>query len=94
MSNNRSPSKARIETVTRKEKPWCSKTVALEIERIYGEGEGDLTYVDAVVEFCENNEIEVEDVIRVLHKNIVEKIKEESIALNIIKGNKKKKLPF
>ena len=85
--------KQRIEAMS-KPKGLCNKTVALEIEAIVRSAKGNLTYVDAVVHFCEKNELEVEDIAKVLHKNILEKIKEESIQLNIIKGEKKAKLPF
>ncbi|MCK5867725.1 MAG: hypothetical protein KAG14_04935 [Mycoplasmataceae bacterium] len=67
--------------------------VAMEIEKMTNSQE-DVTYLDAIVEFCEKNNIEIEEAPKFLHKNILEKLKNQAIDLKLIEGHKKAKLPF
>ena len=51
-----------------------------------------MNYIDAVLHFCEVNEIEVESVPKLLSKPLKEKIKYEAMELNFIKKTSRAKL--
>ena len=51
-----------------------------------------MNYIDAVLHFCEVNEIEVESVPKLLSKPLKEKIKYEAQELNFIKKTSRAKL--
>ena len=53
-----------------------------------------MNYIDAIVEYCTNNEIELETVGKLVSKPLKEKIKCEAIELNYLKGTSKGKLPL
>ena len=72
-------------------KVYDDKKVALEIERLKSSG---ITYLDAIVIFCEKHNIEIEEAPKYIHKNILEKLKQESIELKLIYGEPSAKLPF
>lgn len=62
------------------------KGLDLQIEkRVLSSG---ITYVDAVVEFAKEHEIDIEDVVKELHSSVVEKIQVEFINRNMVKGEK------
>ena len=52
----------------------------------------DINYIDAVLHFCEVNEIEVESVPKLLSKPLKEKIKYEAQKLNYMKKTSRAKL--
>lgn len=66
--------------------------IAIEIEKMVADG---LNYIEAVVEFCEKYNIEVEDAPKFIHKNIMEKLKLDAERLKHVESTKGKgKLPF
>ena len=52
-----------------------------------------MNYIDAIVEYCSDNEIEVESVSKLLNKPLKEKIKAVATELNFLKATSKGKLP-
>ena len=52
-----------------------------------------ITYMDAIVWYCESNKIEIETVTRLISKNLKEKIKEEALNANLLKEKRGAKLP-
>ena len=46
----------------------------------------DSSYMDAVLELCEKNEIDVRDVKKLLSKQIIEKIEYEARQANLVEG--------
>jgi len=56
--------------------------------------EPDLNYIDAVVHYCEENEIDIEKVSKLISKPLKEKLKYEAIQLNFLKRTTKAKLPL
>ena len=52
----------------------------------------DMNYIDAVLHFCEVNEIEVESVPKLLSKPLKEKIRYEAQKLNYMKKTSRAKL--
>ena len=57
------------------DKFMTSSKFSLEIERIVLQSNGELNYIEAVLTFCEENEIEIESVPKLLSKALKEKIK-------------------
>ena len=65
---------------------------ALEIEHIVMQE--NCNYIDAIVLFCENNNLEVDSVSKLISKPLKEKLKNDAVNLNFIKKTSKAKLPL
>ena len=52
-----------------------------------------MNYIDAIVEYCTQNEIEVESVSKLLSKPLKEKVKADATELNYLKKTSRGKLP-
>lgn len=52
----------------------------------------DMNYIDAIVSYCESNNLEVESVIKLISKPLKEKIKCDAINLNFLKRTSRAKL--
>ena len=72
---------------------YCSRRFAEEIEKLVKESR-DLSYIDAIVLFCENNSIEVDSVSKLISKPLKEKIRCEATELNLLKRTSHAKLPL
>ena len=53
-----------------------------------------MNYIDAIVEYCTENEIELETVNKLISKPLKEKIKYDAVELNYLKKTSKGKLPI
>ena len=53
-----------------------------------------MNYIDAIVQYCEDNEIELESVGKLVNKPLKEKIKFVATELNYMKKTSKGKLPL
>jgi hypothetical protein len=56
--------------------------------------ESHLRYIDAIIEYCEEREIELEAVGKLISKPLKEKIRYEAIELNYLIATTKARLPF
>jgi len=65
---------------------------AFEIEKIVIEE--NLNYIDAICHYCENNEIEVESVAKLISKSLKERLKWDATRLNFMKRTSRAKLPL
>jgi hypothetical protein len=65
---------------------------ALEIENIVVSHK--LNYIDAIILFCEENNLEIESVSKLISKPLKEKLKWDAINLNFIKKTSRAKLTF
>ena len=52
-----------------------------------------LSYIDAIVQYCEQNEIEIETVNKLVSRPLKEKLKAEAMDLNFLKKTSRGKLP-
>ena len=66
---------------------------AQEIERLVQENH-ELNYIDAIVVFCDQNNIELESVPKLLSKPLKEKLKFNAMELNFLKRSSRAKLPL
>jgi hypoxanthine-guanine phosphoribosyltransferase len=64
-----------------------SKEFSLIIEDIVKKHK-ELSYVDAIVKYCEENNIEIETTARLITKQLNQKIQHQSAQLNLLKGGK------
>lgn len=64
------------------------------IESMVKESEGLLNYIEAVVTYCEENDIEIDNVGKLLSKPLKERIKYDASRLNYIKQSSKGILPL
>jgi hypothetical protein len=61
-----------------------------DVERIAYEN--SMNYIDAIVHYCESNEIEIESVSKLISKPLKEKLKYDAQKLNFIKKTTRAKL--
>ena len=65
-----------------------------EIERLVKKSNGLITYIEAVVTYCQENEIEVETVPKLISKPLKERLRHEAQRLNYMKQSSKGVLPL
>ena len=62
-----------------------------EVERIVLDN-NDMNYIDAIIHYCDQNEIELETVPKLISKPLKEKLKYDAQELNFIKRTSRAKL--
>ena len=72
---------------------FCPARFAQEIETLV-HSEDKMSYIDAIIHFCEKNSIDVESVPKLISKPLKEKIKYEAMELNFLKKTSRAKLVF
>jgi hypothetical protein len=72
---------------------FCPAKFAQEIEGLVQVNK-DMNYIDAIVYFCDQNSIDVENVPKLISKPLKEKIKYEAQELNFLKRSSRAKLPI
>ena len=72
---------------------FCPAKFAEAIETLVLEN-ADMNYIDAIIHFCEQNNIDVESVPKLISKPLKEKIKYEASELNFLKRSSRAKLPI
>jgi len=65
---------------------------AMEIEKIVAENE--LNYIDAILDYCEKNNLEVESITKLISKPLKERLKWDATRLNFMKATSRAKLPI
>ena len=70
-----------------------SKEFSLIIEGVVKE-KRPITYMDAIIWYCEQNNIEIETTSRLISKSLKEKIQVEAMNANMLKVEKAGKLPI
>jgi len=71
---------------------FCPSRFAQEIESLVSEQK--TSYIDAIVNFCEQNNIDLESVPKLISKPLKEKLKCEATELNFLKRSSRAKLPL
>ena len=72
---------------------YSSKKFAEEIEKTVLENKG-MKYMDAIIFFCEKNNVDVESVPKLVSKPLKEQLKAEAMELNLLKRTSRAKLPL
>jgi len=72
---------------------FCPSKFAQEIENLV-QVNAEMNYIDAIVHFCEQNNIDLESVPKLISKPLKEKIKYEAMELNFLKKTSRAKLVF
>ena len=72
---------------------FCPSRFAQEIESLVQTHQG-MSYIDAIIHFCEMNNIDVESVPKLISKPLKEKIRYEATELNFLKKTSRAKLVF
>ena len=65
---------------------------SMEIEKIVAEER--LNYIDAICQYCEMNDIEIQSVTKLITKPLKERLKYDAIQLNFMKKTSRAKLPL
>jgi hypothetical protein len=55
---------------------------------------GNVTYIEAIVQYCEDNNLEIENVPKLLSKPLKERVRCEAIQLNCLRKSSRAKLPL
>jgi hypothetical protein len=76
------------------EKFMTPSKFSMEIERLVKTSNGLITYIEAVVTYCQENEIEMESVPKLLSKPLKERLRHEAQRMNYIKKSSKGVLPL
>ena len=72
---------------------FCPTRFAQEIENLV-QVNVEMNYIDAIVHFCEKNNIDLDSVPKLISKPLKEKIKCEATDLNFLKKTSRAKLVF
>ena len=56
--------------------------------------ENNLSYIESIVQYCEDNNIEVESVSKLISKPLKERLRCEAMQLNFLKKSSRAKLPL
>jgi hypothetical protein len=72
---------------------FCPSRFAQEIENLV-QVNIEMNYIDAIIHFCEQNNIDLESVPKLISKPLKEKIKYEAMELNFLKKTSRAKLVF
>ena len=64
----------------------------MEIEKIVAEEK--INYIDAICQYCEMNDIEIQSVSKLITKPLKERLKYDAIQLNFMKKTSRAKLPL
>lgn len=72
---------------------YCSRKFSEEIEIIVHDNKG-MKYIDAIIFFCEKNNLDVETVPKLISKPLKEKLRCEAMQLNFLKKTSHAKLPI
>jgi len=72
---------------------YCPSRFTQEIENVVTNN-SNMSYIDAVIYFCDQNSIDLESVSKLISKPLKEKIKYEAIELNFLKRSSRAKLPL
>ena len=75
-----------------KEKFLCQSKFAQDIEHLVMTSK--INYIEAIVTYCEENNIEFESVSKLISKPLKEKLKHEATQLNFLKKTSRAKLVF
>jgi len=73
---------------------FCPSKFSQEIEILVHGGDIRMSYIDAIVHFCEKNNLDVESVPKLISKPLKEKLKFEATELNFLKKTSRAKLVF
>jgi hypothetical protein len=75
------------------DKFFCPSRFSKEIEQVV-QNNPEMNYIDAIVHFCGNNNIDLESVPKLISKPLKEKLKCDATHLNFLKKTSKAKLLF
>lgn len=76
------------------EKFMTSAKFSMDIENLVKQSKYQINYIDAIIHYCHENDIDIESVSKLVSKPLKEKIRVDAIRLNFIKKTTKGVLPF
>lgn len=74
------------------EKFMTSSKFSMEIENLMMTSDGSMNYIECIVHYCSENNIEIETVSKLISKPLKEKLKYDAQRLNYMKKTSKAKL--
>jgi Phage late-transcription coactivator len=76
------------------EKFMTSAKFSMDIENLVKQSKHQINYIDAIVHYCNENDIDVESVSKLISKPLKEKVRLDAVKLNFIKKTSKGVLPI
>ena len=76
------------------EKFMTAAKFSMDIENLVKKSRHQINYIDAIVHYCNENDIDVESVSKLISKPLREKLKLDAVKLNFIKKTSKGVLPI
>jgi hypothetical protein len=67
---------------------------SMEVEEIVKSNNGQLNYIEAIIVYCDEHEIEIEGVSKLISKPLKEKLKVDAQHMNFMKKTSRAKLPI
>lgn len=67
---------------------------SMEVEEIVKSNHGGLSYIDAILVYCEQHDIEIESVSKLISKPLKEKLKVDAQRMNFMKPTSRARLPL
>ena len=67
---------------------------SMDVEMVVKDSKGSLNYIEAIISYCEDNEIDLETVPKLLSKPLKEKVKADAQKMNYIRKTSVGKLPI
>ena len=67
---------------------------SMDVEMVVKDSRGSLNYIEAIISYCEDNEIDLELVPKLLSKPLKEKVKADAQKMNYIRKTSAAKLPI
>lgn len=67
---------------------------SMDVEMVVKDSKGSLNYIEAIISYCEDNEIDLETVPKLLSKPLKEKVKADAQKMNYIRKTSIGKLPI
>lgn len=76
------------------EKFMTAAKFSMDVENLVKQSKHQLNYIDAVIHYCVENDIDIESASKLISKPLKEKIRVDAVRLNFIKKTSKGVLPF
>lgn len=76
------------------EKFMTAAKFSMDVENLVKQSKHQINYIDAVIHYCKENDIDIESASKLISKPLKEKIRVDAVRLNFIKKTSKGVLPF
>lgn len=76
------------------EKFMTAAKFSMDIENLVKQSKYQINYIDAIIHYCHQNDIDIESTSKLISRPLKEKLRMDAVRLNFIKKTSKGVLPF